>query len=330
MRIRDRKTIKIYVFMACVFLINCTVYAEPKMNAAAVKSLEKSIYEKNYLEAENIFKDISRSPDTHLKTIDDIFILMVNHAVFDYNFVKLYMKYLSDYSYRNSFMTRLLRDGGYFFSKLVDENIITEHDFTFVDKKDDKERMKNRNPICLLGFYGYYDLVREYIYKNKNPYSKCGSGEFSNTELFYAILSRDINAVKYVLESGYLQHIGLNFEKELGRKYFKGTYIEHNIGERPKSKYPLEIALSGNIYDKGSCNDIFKRVPGFDIIKLLIDKGARGISKKKALKLLEETKSQREWEEKGFIIKPKEYEKIKEYIQNNYPDDKPLKKPASN
>lgn len=318
MVIRNSKILKGCVLVVCVFFINCAVFAESdsKTNDTITKDIENFIYNKNYIKIENIFRKVLTSSDTYVKTIDDIYLLMINNAVFDYSLSKLFMKYLSDYSYRNAFMIDLLRNGGYFFSKLVDEEIIAENDFTFVDKKDSKKRMVNRNPICVLGHFNYYDLIREYIYKNKNPYSKCGHGEFSNTELFYAILSRDIKAVKYVLKNGYIKYVGLNFEKELGRKYFKGTYIEPDLGERPKSKYPLEIALLGEVYDKGTCVDFSKPVPGFDIIKLLIDKGARGISKKKAFELLEKTKSNR---------KPKEYEKVKEYLQNNYPDDKSSK-----
>ncbi len=94
--------------------------------------------------------------------------------------------------------------------------------------------------------------------------------------------------------------------------------MENFFGE-PR-RFPIALALRGSTF-KHEQMRTDDNLPSFEIIKLLIDKGARGISKKKAFELLEKTKSNR---------KPEEYEKIKQYLQKKYPDDKPLKKPASN
>lgn len=316
---------KMVVFVAVTFLMGFLIQAEPTNEISILNNLKSAVIVKNYSEVELILKNIPTSMKStdNYKLADDVFIIMTSYGIHDYKIIKLYMQNLNIYHFRNALILALLMESGsYYFSKLVDEGVITENDFTFSTQKN-QYVVKNllRNPICMLGSYGYNDLVREYIYKNKTPYSKCGASERADTELFYVILANDLRALTYVLENGFIQYIGLNFEKELGIKYFKGNYMESDLGEVPKAKYPLEISLLGDFHGSGYCKNFTKSLPSFEIIKLLIDKGARGISKKKAFELLEKTKSNR---------KPEEYEKIKQYLQKNYPDDKPLKKPASN
>ena len=232
----------------------------------------------------------------------------------------------------------LKREGVLYLVRLINDGVVSEAEFSYNDNKH--PYYTKNNLVCVLGMNGYFDLVREFIYKNKNPHSVCiDTNNWFETELHYAIIANDIDAVKYVLDNGYLEHIGLNFEKDLAKKHFeqwvyteeqekedkekpnpyKGKIIMENFFGEPRG-FPIALSLRGSAY-KHEQMRIGDNLPSFDIIKLLIDKGARGISKKKAFELLEKTKNNR---------KPEEYEKIKQYLQKNYPDDKPLKKPDDN
>ncbi|HPS31454.1 MAG TPA: hypothetical protein PLZ43_14460 [bacterium] len=312
------------------------------MGDLSQKEIENIIKNKNYA-AFNEWIEKHRD-DSKEYTAEEIWVPMAMIGIFDYKIIKSYFQNLKPEKDRLLMMKFILKNGlRDFFSKLVSDGVITDDDFSSIYRYSGgellfAETIYDMSLICLLGYYGNYDLVQKYIYKNKTPYSLCPLPcNYYETELHYTILANDIEAVKYVLDNGYLEHMGLNFEKEAVKKYSSNEksnysnqlYLSEELIEKynngpcefndPRG-FPIALALRGSTF-KHEQMRIGDNLPSFEIIKLLIDKGARGISKKKAFELLEKTKSNR---------KPEEYEKIKQYLQKNYPDDKPLKKPASN
>ncbi|HPA57798.1 MAG TPA: hypothetical protein PLT70_10265 [bacterium] len=314
------------------------------MGNLSQKEIENIIKNKDYA-AINEWIEKHRD-DSNEYTAEKIWVPMAMIGIFDYKIIKSYFKNLKSEKDRLLMIKFILRSSlRESFSNLVSEGVITDDDFSSIYRYSDgellfAETIYDMSLICMLGSYGNYDLVRKYIYKNKTPYSLCLLPcNYYETELHYAIIANDIQAVKYVLDNGYIEHIGLNFEKDLAKKHFeqwvyteeqekedeekpnpyKGKIIMENFIGEPRG-FPIALALRGSTF-KHEQMRIGDNLPSFEIIKLLIDKGARGISKKKAFELLEKTKSDR---------KPEEYEKIKQYLQKNYPDDKPLKKPAGN
>jgi len=175
--------------------------------------------------------------------------------------------------------------------ELVNRKIITKSLINYSHEKAVKR------VTCVAGANNKLNFFSKIIFLTDNPYGIC---KYSGTELSYAIITDNINAVRHVLNNGHLNHIGLNYEKEKAKELNK----KHSVGDGSYLSYPtpIQIAIEGGVvvsprYYSGV-------YPNIEIIQLLVSLGADIQAWHKKQNLVEIVKkSKRPKESKEKVLK---------------------------
>lgn len=150
---------------------------------------------------------------------------------------------------------------------------------------------------CVAGANNKLDFFSKIIFLTDNPYGIC---QYTGTELSYAIITGNVDAIRHVLTSGYLKHIGLNYEKEKAEVLNKKILVEDGIYLSYPT--PIQIAIEGGmLLAPGYYSGVY---PNIEIIKLLVSLGADIQAWHKKQNLVEIVKkSKRPKESKEKVLK---------------------------